>query len=569
MRKITLLLASLVSAAAWAGDSSLYENLLITEIVVTPTAGEMIEIHNKGASPLDLSDVYLTDATFQPDGVFYYKLVEGAGGGGGFADFFARFPDGASIAPGAYQTIALNGASDFNATYGVDPTYELYPLAANATPDMREARSGSINGQGGLSGGEVAILFHWDGASDLVQDIDYVLWGDKNEAVDKTGVSIDGPDADALTSDYLNDTSVATQAVISAGSHAGGQSWQRSDLNEGMETNSGGNGVNGADETSEDFNNTFFEAAPTPNAAAGSPPAPALIINEVDAVSTDSEFIEIMGPANTSANGVTVVLYDGDTDQIYQIIDLDGTSTNASGYLLIGNTGLTPDVTIAANTLQDGADAVAMYHADASNFTIGGAITTMDIMDALVYDSGQADDANLLTLMNLGQAQIDENQNADAANQAMARCPNGSGGSLNSTTYQATTPTPGLLNNLCPIGDYYATADPTNATTLRTSLHEIIDDHTVFPYSAGTTDTWDILSFADEDPDMADCPINDPGKSIEYVWMIYKNNQYCWEGGGIQDYNREHTWPQSYGFSSGALGDNNAARNRRPSPDAF
>jgi endonuclease I len=151
--------------------------------------------------------------------------------------------------------------------------------------------------------------------------------------------------------------------------------------------------------------------------------------------------------------------------------------------------------------------------------------------------------------MNNGQAQINENANGQAASESMARCPNGSGGSLNSGTYQAVSPTPGLLNNLCPIGDYYATADDSNATTLRNSLHEIIDDHISFPYSASSTDTWDILSFADEDP-------TDPTK----VWMIYKNNSYTYSGGGQKPYNREHTWPQSYGFSSGALGSDNAAR---------
>ena len=47
------------------------------------------------------------------------------------------------------------------------------------------------------SSGEVVILYTWDGASDLVQDIDYAVWGDKVEGVDKSGVGVDGPDADA------------------------------------------------------------------------------------------------------------------------------------------------------------------------------------------------------------------------------------------------------------------------------------------------------------------------------------------------------------------------------------
>lgn len=525
-------------------------DLLISEIAITPTEGEFIEIHNKGGNVIDLTDVYLTDATYHNGGVYYYQLVDGGGGGGGFADFYARFPTGATIAPGAYQTIALNGAIDFNNTYGVNPTYEIADTDGSV-PDMLEARSGSIDGlSSGLTdnSGEVVILLHWDGQTDLMQDLDYILWGDRVEAVSKTGVSIDGPDADSTPSTYLNDIDRNTQPIISAGSHANGTSWQRSDMNEGNETKTGGNGISGHDETSEDTNNTFFEDTPTPNAAAGNPPAPQIIINEVDTVGS-AEFIELYGSANTSTNGISLVLYDGDTDQIYDIYDLSGYQLSGDGYFLLGDASLSPDITLAANSLQDGADAVALYYADASGFTIGDAVSTTDIMDALVYDAGQADDAGLLVLMNNGQAQINENENAQAASESMARCPNGSGGSLNSSTYQVVSPTPGLLNNLCPIGDYYATADDTNATTLRNSLHEIIDDHTSFPYSSGSTDTWDVLSFADEDP-------TDSSK----VWMIYKNISYTFNGGGQQAYNREHTWPQSYGFSSGALGSDNTAR---------
>ncbi len=74
------------------------ERLLLTEIVVTPTGGEFIEIFNPGAAAVDLSDVYLTDATFAGGNVFYYNIVTGSdAGGGGFGDFHARFPDGAQI----------------------------------------------------------------------------------------------------------------------------------------------------------------------------------------------------------------------------------------------------------------------------------------------------------------------------------------------------------------------------------------------------------------------------------------------------------------------------------------
>lgn len=193
-------------AANDCGGSS-EPGLLLTELVVTPTAGEFIEIHNPGASPIDLSDVYITDATFAGGSTYYYNIVTGTNaGGGGFSDFLARFPDGASIAPGAYQTISLAGSDGFFAEYGINPDYELFEdgVGPDAIPDMREGLPGSINGQGGLTnGGEVAILFTWDGQSDLVADLDYTMWGDNAEAVDKTGVSIDGPDGDLVATQYL------------------------------------------------------------------------------------------------------------------------------------------------------------------------------------------------------------------------------------------------------------------------------------------------------------------------------------------------------------------------------
>lgn len=111
--------------------------LLLSEIVVTPTEGEFVEIFNPGTDPVDLSNYYLTDATFAGDGTYYYKIVEGGGGGGAFGDFHARFPAGATIGGGEYQTVAMNGAS-FATAYGVQPTYELFDTDAGI-PDMLEA----------------------------------------------------------------------------------------------------------------------------------------------------------------------------------------------------------------------------------------------------------------------------------------------------------------------------------------------------------------------------------------------------------------------------------------------
>lgn len=91
-------------------------------------------------------------------------------------------------------------------------------------------------------------------------------------------------------------------------------------------------------------------------------------------------------------------------------------------------------------------------------------------------------------------------------------------------------------NAAVPAG-YYDQVDANNSTTLRNSLHEIIDDHTRFPYTSSATDTWDILETADQDPDNANNVID-----------IYKNASYPKAGGGNNNYNREHSWPKSYGF---------------------
>ena len=255
------LLILLLPAAASA-------HLLITEVTVTPTDGEFVEIYNASGSTVDLSDYYITDAIYnqdpEPD---YVNLVDGTYTPYD-SDFLARFPAGASIGAGEAVTVANNGAG-FEATYGSSADYEL--LDSGATADMEAPGSGWIGANSTITNsGEVGILFHWDGMSDLVADVDIALWGDADEAVDKTGVSKDGPDGDSDASTYAADTAPGSQAVISSGSHEFGNSFQRSDCAEMGETSVGGNGIDGHDETSEDLSH-WIEGVPTPGAGPQSP----------------------------------------------------------------------------------------------------------------------------------------------------------------------------------------------------------------------------------------------------------------------------------------------------------
>ncbi|MEM1182319.1 MAG: lamin tail domain-containing protein [Acidobacteriota bacterium] len=295
-----------ISVTAGGMGVAMAERLLLSEVVVTPTAGEYFEIHNPNAFDVNLSNVYLTDATFTGlPTTFYYNLPTGTNAGGGsFGDFHARFPDGAVIPAGAFQTVSLAGSTDFFNTFGVNPDYELFeddaPFGAggDAIPDMREAFPGSINNQGGLSNsGEIAVLYFWDGSSDLVTDLDYVLWGDGAEAVDKTGVSIDGPDGDMTATTYQNDTATGSQDVVSASAHSDGEAYRRIDLDEGAETASGSNGVDGNDETSEDLSNTWDIGVATPGEDVPPPPAaPRLLLSEIVVTPTSGEMVEIHNP---------------------------------------------------------------------------------------------------------------------------------------------------------------------------------------------------------------------------------------------------------------------------------
>jgi endonuclease G len=67
-----------------------------------------------------------------------------------------------------------------------------------------------------------------------------------------------------------------------------------------------------------------------------------------------------------------------------------------------------------------------------------------------VYDTDDADDTGLLGLLNAGQPQVNENGGGNGQIQSSQRCPNGTGGARNTSTYQPGTPTPGGVNTCAP-----------------------------------------------------------------------------------------------------------------------
>ena len=249
------------------------DHLLISEVVVKTRdpldrfGSPYIQIVNPTNTDLDMGQVYLSDGTTYPVAFYYYLALgdpeaNNPGGGSG-GDFNARFPEGYVLAAGDSLAVSINGSTEYEMAYGRLPDFELFEdaLTPDTVPELLEVFPGSINA--GPFGGdnvpsfsdiaESIILYTWDQSSDLVQDLDYLMWG-TNEGVrfDKTGVTIGG-------STFAADTPVSNQEPTAVAGASFGYVFRRISADEGTEILTGGNGLTGHDETSENLASTWQE----------------------------------------------------------------------------------------------------------------------------------------------------------------------------------------------------------------------------------------------------------------------------------------------------------------------
>ena len=100
--------------------------------------------------------------------------------------------------------------------------------------------------------------------------------------------------------------------------------------------------------------------------------------------------------------------------------------------------------------------------------------------------------------------------------------------------------------------DYYQEANGKSSDDLKEALYQIISNHTVFPYTSSSTDTWDILQLSDQDPENHDNMILVyTGRSQEKGYRDGSGNYTQYENGNgthNNSWNREHVWPKSHGF---------------------
>lgn len=174
-----------------------------------------------------------------------------------------------------------------------------------------------------------------------------------------------------------------------------------------------------------------------------------IVINEIDSDTPsidDREFVELKSDVpNFPLDGYVLVCFNGNAtsstgNKSYFTLDLGGLSTDINGLILIGNKLVSPvpEKIFADNILQNGADAIAIYQAAFEDFPDGTLATTVNLIDAVAYDTSDPDATELMALLGV-TVQYNEDENGQAATQSIQRKADG--------TFETKSPTPGVHND--------------------------------------------------------------------------------------------------------------------------
>jgi len=239
MKLTKLLFAVVMSALMFSGQA---DHIIFNKIITYPDQAEMIEIYNPTDNTINLENYYITDAT--STGNYYFNLPSGSDyWSGSGRDFIAKFPN-ISIPAGDNLSISIITSEAFFSYFGNNPDLSL-------TEDMLsvDESESTIGLAVDLKDSkECLILFYWDGESELVQDVDYFIWGSTTYGVSKT--TDDG---------YLDDTPLEQQLPIRAyfPSDVVDSMYVRVSFDEIGEIQENGNGITGHNEMSEDFTQSW------------------------------------------------------------------------------------------------------------------------------------------------------------------------------------------------------------------------------------------------------------------------------------------------------------------------
>lgn len=171
-------------------------------------------------------------------------------------------------------------------------------------------------------------------------------------------------------------------------------------------------------------------------------------INEIDSDQTGTdmtEFVELLSDnPSQSLDGYILVFFNGNNpvNGSYNVIDLNGFTTDSNGFFLVGNDGFPgADIEIGPdNIIQNGTDAVAIYQAAAASFPAETPPTTSNLIDAVVYETSDGPDLDLQTDLGLS-VQYDENGNGMKDTESLQR--------QSDNSFCPSLPTPDAANATC------------------------------------------------------------------------------------------------------------------------
>ncbi len=349
-------------AAGSARASHIADHLLITEVgydteMESSTTGysEFVEIFNPTGQPVELNrgaepgsanglgSYFLSDTQSA-----YYEVVNGPVDMGSAAnsDSVLQFPPGAVIPPRGTVVVTADSdaflaeffGGDYAAFQGLPGSPQLFEAHqdgdADGVPDMLiRSNSTSVQPWNLTNSGEPVVLFYWDGESDLVRDVDFITWEKTSYMLNKTGVSIDGPDADQDASAYLEDAGSGTYLPEARNGTA-----QRTTILEPGESDQEGNGLTGHDESSESFDSAAGATWVGPDQAGATPGRQYLAV--------DGSLGDVLGflvpaavsPADTLDDGIGPADYglDGTLTELYVYpLDTDGDFVPDTLYLAV------------------------------------------------------------------------------------------------------------------------------------------------------------------------------------------------------------------------------------------
>ncbi len=274
--------------------------------------------------------------------------------------------------------------------------------------------------------------------------------------------------------------------------------------------------------------------------------ATGMVINEwvVDHTGADTdEFVEIFGVPNANASTTSILVVDGDTGSTGTIDAVFPLGTfNAGGYW---TTGAQTDILGGSLTLVlvSGFTGAANDDLDTNDDGNFNSTPWSTLYDTVSYtDSDPGDIAYSTSVLSAGGAsRVPNGVDADTAGDWLPNDFDGEGllaGVIGTAGAGEALNTPEWPNRMS-VEELYSNVDATSATVLRTTLHDAIKGHIRYDYTSIAWDVWDMINAAEEYP-----------VSANSIRDLYKNEVYTKISGGTGAYNREHSWPNTYGFGT-------------------